>query len=264
MLTSGIGAFDLDPRALAQFLAVIDHGDVGRAAHALGVPTRTLAHGLQQLERDAGEPLVDRRARPLSLTPAGRRLAPCARRVLGAVERFRAVARGEGETLRVAHVANADTLSLVLESSQVTVVEAVAPEAQQLTDLLDQRLDFGLCTLTAPLPDGLDAIPVRVDPLLATGEPPYVVAQYGKAWPAHDALVSNCSEVAEYVSVPAGRELAALRRRAGDRSLLVPSSVDSTGVLTGIALTWHAVWRSGERHPGVRLLVDQALEQIWI
>ena len=85
---------------------------------------------------------------------------------------------------------------------------------QQLTDLLDHRLDFGLCTLTAPLPDGLDAIPVRVDPLLATGEPPYMVAEYGNAWPAHDALVSRYPDVASASLSPQGRELAALRRRA--------------------------------------------------
>ena len=51
------------------FLAVAQHGQVRRAAAALGLSQPALTKGLQRLERELGFPLFERSARGMALTP---------------------------------------------------------------------------------------------------------------------------------------------------------------------------------------------------
>ncbi|SEB09343.1 LysR family transcriptional regulator [Variovorax sp. YR216] len=51
------------------FLAVAEHGQVRRAAAALGLSQPALTKGLQRLEKELGFPLFDRGARGMTLTP---------------------------------------------------------------------------------------------------------------------------------------------------------------------------------------------------
>ena len=51
------------------FLAVAQHGQVRRAAAALGLSQPALTKGLQRLEKELGFPLFERGARGMTLTP---------------------------------------------------------------------------------------------------------------------------------------------------------------------------------------------------
>jgi len=61
-------------------------GSIARTAEALGYTPSAVSQQLAVLEREAGTPLLDRTARSAGLTPAGRRLATHAERILAMVE----------------------------------------------------------------------------------------------------------------------------------------------------------------------------------
>src|SRR5947209_5469904 len=86
-------------RQLRAFVALVDHGSVTAAAHALELAQSTISESLSALERAVGAPVVLRRrgARELVLTDAGMALLPHARSVL--------------ETIASAHVAVAGATS---------------------------------------------------------------------------------------------------------------------------------------------------------
>ena len=85
--------------SLRVFVAVADHGNLGRAADALGVTAAAVTMQVQSLEQYLGMPLLHRRGRYVELTHEGLQLLPDVRQGLGqiegAVDRVRA-SRGEG------------------------------------------------------------------------------------------------------------------------------------------------------------------------
>ncbi|WP_027005517.1 LysR family transcriptional regulator [Conexibacter woesei] len=294
----GAGGVELRPRLLAQFVVLADHGDVRRAAEALDVTPRALSRAVRELEAGAREPLLERGTRTVALTPAGARLVASARRVLRAVDRFDALALADRDVLRVAHVANADTLSAILDHAAArdgadgaALAEHVASGDQQLRELADHRLDLAVCPVRGAIPDELEALPLRLDPLVVVGglahddvdvvDPddgiPLLVAEYGAAWPVYDLLVAELAArrpgcVVERVEVPigSGRELAALLRRAAGARVLVPSSTLPDGAARSLrvrplgpeqpCVAWHLVWRAGVAAPGLDGLIAAACE----
>ena len=68
------GGSDLDLNALARFAAVVELGGFSPAARALGLPRQSLHRGVAQLEEATGVRLLDRDARRVRPTDAGRRL----------------------------------------------------------------------------------------------------------------------------------------------------------------------------------------------
>src|ERR1700677_3230177 len=75
------------------FLAVAEHGSFGRAASSLGLAQPSVSNRMGALERRIGRPLFRRSTRGATLTPAGERFVPHARRALQVVEDARAAAR---------------------------------------------------------------------------------------------------------------------------------------------------------------------------
>lgn len=71
---------------LASFIAVVEHGGFGAAAEAGHRSQPRVSAHIGSLERAVGVTLVDRRARPVALTDAGRALLIHARGILRAVE----------------------------------------------------------------------------------------------------------------------------------------------------------------------------------
>jgi DNA-binding transcriptional LysR family regulator len=281
----------ISPRQLIQFKMLIDYSDFGLAAEALRTTPRALAKVVRQLEQCAGEPLLAPGVRRVTLTPAGELVADSARRVLIAVDRFAAIAQADRSVLHVAHVANADTMSSVLEyvlrrNRWLQVREHVAPDDQQLQDLRDHRLDVAICVVREPLAHEFDACPLRLDPLVVAtqgahastapvdpGESPLHAATYGSAWPIHDAVVHEYARVTgcqlTRVAVPAGsgRETAALLREARGRGALVPSSaLDGNDVVMAPLtprqpyLSWSLVWRRGDTSSELSAFVSAARE----
>lgn len=72
----------MELRQLEQFLAVVDHGGLGRAAERLYLSQPTVSGSIKALERELKVELFHRTARRLVPTSAGRQLVPLARRVL--------------------------------------------------------------------------------------------------------------------------------------------------------------------------------------
>jgi DNA-binding transcriptional LysR family regulator len=72
----------LDSRALRQFVAVAETLSFRQAAETLHVSQPPLSRAIRQLESRLGTPLFERNTQSVSLTPAGQRLLPLARRIL--------------------------------------------------------------------------------------------------------------------------------------------------------------------------------------
>jgi len=100
-----------DFRLLRSFVVVGEELHVGRAAHRLHIAQPPLSRRLQQLERELGVALFDRRRRRLQLTAAGREFLAEARAVLAradaAVAAARRVAHGDMGRLRIGFVESA-------------------------------------------------------------------------------------------------------------------------------------------------------------
>jgi len=95
-------------RQLTYFVAVADHGSIRKAADALFIAQPSLSAQLAALEREVGGPLLNRQARGVTLTPAGRVFLREARVTLAAAERAKRFASlalgGEQGDLRFATV----------------------------------------------------------------------------------------------------------------------------------------------------------------
>ena len=267
---------DIRPAQLRQFVTLAQAGSLGAAADALGTTPRALSRSVRELERVTGEPLLAGDTRDLRLSPAGETLAHSAHRVLGALERFMAASRSDAKMLRVAHVPGTDTLSVVLDEliglrRTLRLQERAGHEQQQLRDLIEHRLDLAFCPLQGELPEQLESLPIRLDPLVVLGgctalsKPSdlrgqsVVVPAYGRSRPQHEQLLDRLEQASgarvERVEIAAGsgQELAALLRAARGRLVVLPSS--SAG-LAGLPVrrlagpyahtVWHAIWRSGD------------------
>jgi LysR family transcriptional regulator, pca operon transcriptional activator len=72
----------MDFEDLRVFLTAAEHQSFGRAASALGLAQPSVSNRIAALERGTGRQLFKRSARGVTLTPAGQRLIPYARRAL--------------------------------------------------------------------------------------------------------------------------------------------------------------------------------------
>ncbi len=72
----------MEVHQLRYFVAVVQEGGFSRAAETVRVAQPSLSQQIQKLEAEVGQPLFDRFARGVSLTEAGHKLLPFARRVL--------------------------------------------------------------------------------------------------------------------------------------------------------------------------------------
>jgi DNA-binding transcriptional LysR family regulator len=289
---------DISPTLLRQFLTLTELGRLDIAAERLGIGERSLARALQRLERRLGAQLLVRGRGTLTPTDAGARAAARASDVLAALDSFAAHARAERGTLRVAHPASVDTLTLVLDELSratpgVAVHETTLPCDEQLAALRGGTLDVALCRaedafaaatagdlvavelredpLMAAVPIGrltlVDDRPTSVDPLTTT-----LTVADTRDWPSLDALVRSCEERAgrafNRVPVPAGspHEVAALERAAPDAPYLLLSSVlvrPAARRLVALSpgdgtFEWALVHRAGSTGEHVRALLAAA------
>src|SRR3954454_20432874 len=95
----------MDLRQLRYFVAVAEELHFSRAAARLRLAQSALSSQIRQLEREVGGPLLVRSTRRVELTPAGEALLADAQALLaaadGALERARALARGEAGSLTI-------------------------------------------------------------------------------------------------------------------------------------------------------------------
>src|SRR5580704_5125566 len=72
---------------LRNIRAVVEHGSLRAAARVLGLSQPALTRSVQELERELGATLFERRGRGVTLTPAGEVLVRRAKVILGDVRR---------------------------------------------------------------------------------------------------------------------------------------------------------------------------------
>lgn len=89
---------DLDPLWLRSFVAIAKTGSVTRAAQQVHRTQSAVSTHLQQLEASVGARLAHRTTRALTLTEAGERFLPHARRLLDLQDEARASVRPEATT----------------------------------------------------------------------------------------------------------------------------------------------------------------------
>ena len=109
---------DLEPRLLRNFVAVADELHFTRAAARLYIAQQALSRDIRRLERKLDATLFLRTTRRVTLTEAGERLLPYARRVLAAHDELAAAFRqSEERPLAVDVSAQASTGRAVLDEA---------------------------------------------------------------------------------------------------------------------------------------------------
>lgn len=151
------GSAVLELRQLRYFCTVVDEGSLGRAALQLGITQPALSRQVAYLERIVGVPLLERRTRGVTVTPAGESFVRCARRILedaqaitGEAQRARRgeIARfvmGTVPTTLARHLLTSLLRDTAIASPdlQLTLREVATPE--QPEELRAGRIDLGIC-----------------------------------------------------------------------------------------------------------------------
>ncbi|MEM6422741.1 MAG: LysR family transcriptional regulator, partial [Pseudomonadota bacterium] len=147
--TRGDDGARLTLRAIEAFIAVVETGALAAAAERLRVSPSTLSQQVSNLETALGVRLVDRSARPVTPTPAGRLFLARARRALDELSRARAeLAEHSFVDLPELHLA-------VIEDFDADVTPALA------LGLAEALPDCRLTCRTGPSHANLDALAAR-------------------------------------------------------------------------------------------------------
>lgn len=105
LLTTTGDHFDMDLKRMRYFCAVVEEGQVSRAARRLHMAQPPLSQRLRELEEEIGYPLLERQGRTLRVTDAGQVFYRRARDILRAVDatcdEVVRVAAQSGPTLRI-------------------------------------------------------------------------------------------------------------------------------------------------------------------
>lgn len=143
-------AAPLDSDLMRAFLAVADAGSVSRAAERIGRTQSAVSMQIRRLEDSLGQPLFERLARGVALTPRGAQLEPYARRVVGLLDEA-AVA------LREKPLAGPVRIGLPDEYIETVLPHALAAFSQRHPAVeVTVRVDFTAQQMVALADDNLD------------------------------------------------------------------------------------------------------------
>lgn len=160
---------------LKLFLAVADCGSLTMAADQCNIAIAALSKRISDMEASAGTRFFERRARGMSLTPAGRAVLQHAREILYGVERMQSDlllhSRGFHGLLRIAATASAVSeflpealRSFSQEHPEVALDLSEGTSQQVVEAVLDGRADLGIFLEPVPSND-LATFPYRRDEL---------------------------------------------------------------------------------------------------
>ncbi|MGI5230060.1 LysR family transcriptional regulator [Actinoallomurus sp. CA-142502] len=163
----------METRKLEVFLAVAEERSFTRAAERLHIVQSGVSTSVRSLERELGTPLFDRMAQRITLTEAGRALAPEARRVLAAVRHARQAVQEAGGGLRGTlelgvlfgvtpdHIR--ESLAVFRERFPMVDIRLRAPEARgaagHIERLRDGSMDLAVLITIGTVP-GIDLYPL--------------------------------------------------------------------------------------------------------
>jgi DNA-binding transcriptional LysR family regulator len=188
----------MDVRQLRQFLAVVDHGTVHRAAEHLFVAQPSVTQTIRRLESDLGTKLFIRRGRGLVLSPSGAALVGPAREVVRAIDVARetvaAVDGLRGGRLRIASMPSQVVspltglvASFVERYPGVQVAVSSAPRPGDVREALRRgAAEVGVVATAGPTDlSDLDRLPLETQPFV-------LVAREDADLPAgHDVLAMS-------------------------------------------------------------------------
>lgn len=178
-------------------LAVIESGAIGPAAVRLGVSAATVSRNLAALERDLGQPILDRTPGRVQITPFGQRIAPslhAAERAL--VEVGRAAARRDEALAGPVRLATMPMLATLFVIPEIPAFRSDYPDVVLELMLHHQVVNLGrgdadLALRGArPTQENLLAKCVRRSPMQAWAAPSLLAAHPEPhtlpwlAWPA--------------------------------------------------------------------------------
>lgn len=290
---------DLHPRMLRCFVAVAEELHFSRAADRLFLPQPWLSRTIRQLEGQVGTSLFVRSTRSVRLTPAGQRLLPAARDVLGALDAVGRLTSTRRAELKVPHVPGHDTAMLALDRlagvhPELEIEEIALDDRAQLAAVADGRLDVAVCRLSDQPHQDLCCELLRLDPALVAlprgrTDPPDVInlrrvrvaiaaTGGGDGVEAHLAIELERAIGHPLPRVPvaagSGTETGAFAR-AGEHafitfeSTLIPDERYARVATVPVQplIAWWLVWRADNMSPTRQAFVDAARvvanERLW-
>jgi DNA-binding transcriptional LysR family regulator len=177
----------MEIRQLRYFLSAVQLGGIGAAAEANYVTQPAVTLQIQRLEDEVGERLLERRARRVAPTQAGRLLAEHAEAVIRRLEELEAAVSGlkglESGFLRMGNIDAASVYVLpgVYRSFHrrypgVKIEITVGDTAQLLQAL--RRREVELATTVLPIDTGeFDVFPIYRDEMVLVAHPNHVLAR---------------------------------------------------------------------------------------
>src|SRR5579884_167375 len=168
----------MEIRQLEYLVAVVDEASFTRAAERLHVTQPGVSAQLRQLERELGQPLLDRSGRAVRPTQAGAAVLPYARAALQAaagarlaVDELAGLVRGRVTVGMVTACSSLDLADLLADFHRAhPAVEIALTEAgsdRLLAGLQDGRLDLAFVGLGPRVPAGIEVQVVVDEPLVA-------------------------------------------------------------------------------------------------
>ncbi|MFI9559542.1 LysR family transcriptional regulator [Nonomuraea endophytica] len=186
----------LDVTRMRMLYEVARHGSLTRAAAALTYTTSALSQQISTLERETGAQLLERHARGVRLTEAGRALVQHTERILtelrAAESSLAAILRADGGRLRFGsfNTANATLMPQAVSAFmrrhplvEVELIEADRDEAMAALTAheLDLALVYDFAAVPLAVPDG-----IQVEVLMS--EPLYIMLPPGHRLAALDQI----------------------------------------------------------------------------
>jgi DNA-binding transcriptional LysR family regulator len=275
----------IDPRRLRVLRALADHGTVTAAAAALHLTPSAVSQQLAALESEAGHPLLLRKGRRVSLTPAGELLVAHAHAVAAELERAQATldALTTGSAGRVAVAAFASAITQVVapalkalkeRSIELSVRDAEGHDSVRL--LLDGEIDVAI-TEEHRSTDRFTSFPLYTEPfdvvlppghpltgpvdLAALADEDWVVTLPGN--PLRDVVEMACAQAGFAPRIRHTsddfRAIQALVAAGGGVALAPRNAVRGVPVAGVVPLrrVVAAVRRGSEDHPLIRAVLDE-------
>ena len=191
----------MELRQLRTFEAVVTHRTVTDAANALGLAPSSVSEQIRALEKSLDVPLFDRAPRGMTLTAAGRRLLPWARRLLDTAEEARRetvterpeLRLGALETIAATHVPGVLArlaerrpdvrVALHTDAARDGLLNAVAAGALEAAMILDTAGPLGELGFALP-PAPLDHLDLEDVPLALVAAPDHPLRESPELTPA--------------------------------------------------------------------------------
>ena len=174
----------MELRHLQYFVTVVDEGGFTRAAERLHVAQPGISAQIRQLEREVGQPLLDRSGRGARPTEVGAAVLPHARAALAAaeavrqtVDEFTGLLRGAVRVglFSAGATSELDIVSVLADfhdehpGVEISLTEDVSD--RMITALIHGELDVAVVGVTRVLPPQLGVQIVIDDPLVAAAAP---------------------------------------------------------------------------------------------